>query len=205
MFLWGTCHSPQPGRTLLRRRFVRGNFDSVHVLQYSLSAINSFNDTVSCPVKLLCAPFVAANARGFWGLIQAQLRLMGRLPPHVWDPHFPPRRGAGLLVLPSASPTSARPSRTLRSPGTGLQRNSLGDGRASTASRRPLSASLQLPSSSLLPEDSSHATKTAASNIISSLIVNCSGLYSQQYQSKMEMRNCSFLARLWLLPFFFLI
>lgn len=50
------------------------------MLQYSLAALNSPNDTVSCSVKLLCTLLAAVNTSVFWGLIQAQLLLMGRLP-----------------------------------------------------------------------------------------------------------------------------
>lgn len=47
---------------LFRCRFVGRDFHSIRVLQYSLAAINSLNDTASCSVKLLCALLAAANA-----------------------------------------------------------------------------------------------------------------------------------------------
>lgn len=149
---------------LCRRRFVGGNFDSVRMLQYSLAAINSPNDTVGCSVKLLCALLAAASASLFWRLIQAQLRLTERLPPCFWNARLPPggqgaaRPPRGCAAWPPLCvPTSARASRARPWPGTSLQRGSLGEHGASTASRQRPRVSFQLPSSLLLPDDSTVA------------------------------------------------
>lgn len=69
------------------------------MLQCSLAATNSLNDTVSCSVKLLCALLAAMNTSLFWGLIQeAQLQLIVRLPLCFSSPHFSPKTASRRAV-----------------------------------------------------------------------------------------------------------
>lgn len=151
------------------------------MLQYSLAAINSPNDTVGCSLKLLCAPSAAASASLFWRPIQAQLRLTESLPRCFWDARLPPgrpeaarppRRGAGLRCVASPLRPNLRP-RVPCPPLAGHEPAKGFSGRTRSKHSEPSAALRLLPAPFLPPaarRQHSHATKAAASKIISSLI-----------------------------------